>query len=232
MRFASLIFGLAGFATALDACTLVEGDRILGKELAAEHRAFAGIDLGADFGPAPAAGTRRTFQYFELERIAKERAMVLEAGASREACFERAVVHLSADSLGEVLRAVLKEPNLEIVDFSRSPLPAGKPDFRVDGLASTGLWRGRWLFGDNRSVPIWARVAGGTTPFRAVSVAPEIARGDTVRVEVRSGGVLLAFDAAAESSGHVGEPVTVRNPANGQRFRAVVEAKGKVGIRK
>jgi flagella basal body P-ring formation protein FlgA len=42
----------------------------------------------------------------------------------------------------------------------------------------------------------------------------------------------VAFDAAAESSGHVGEHVIVRNPANGQRFRAVVEAHGKVGIRK
>jgi flagella basal body P-ring formation protein FlgA len=59
-----------------------------------------------------------------------------------------------------------------------------------------------------------------------------IARGDQVRVEVHSGAVLLAFDAAAESSGHTGEAVTVRNPANGQRFRAVVEGPGKVGIQK
>ena len=42
----------------------------------------------------------------------------------------------------------------------------------------------------------------------------------------------LAFDAAAETSGRVGEAITVRNPGNGQRFRAIVEAKGKAGVRK
>ena len=233
MKLCFLAFGLMGFATVLEACTLVEGDRILGREMAAEHAAFSGIDPDADLGPAPLAGARRTLKYFELERIAKERAVVLEKGASREACFERATVQLSAEGLHEVLSAILAAPDLEVVDFSRTPLPAGKPEFRVDGLASTGLWRGRWLFGDNRSVPIWARVRGtGEIALRTPSAEREIERGDTVRVEVRSGGVLLAFDAAAESSGHLGESVTVRNPVNGERFRAIVEAPGKVGIRK
>ena len=49
---------------------------------------------------------------------------------------------------------------------------------------------------------------------------------------VISGGVLLAFDSQAESSGHIGEQVTVKNPISGQRFRGVVEDKGKVIVRK
>jgi hypothetical protein len=209
------------FTTALSACTLVEGDRILGRELAAENASFASIKGDADIGPAPAPGSRRTFQYYELDRIAKEHSIAL---ASHEACFERATVLLTADLLRETVKGV------EILDFSRNPLPVGKPEFLPDGLAATGLWRGRWLYGENRSVPIWVRVSGSGLAKR--SVAPAIGRGDKVRVEVRSGGVLLAFEAEAENSGHTGERVTVRNPSNGQRFRALVEAPGKVSIKK
>lgn len=216
------------FTTALYACTLVEGDRILGRELAAEHPAFLRVDPKADLGPAPVAGSRRTFKYYELERLAQERSVVLSPDLPREACFERATVRLTV----EVLRDAMKSPTAEILDFAKNPLPLGKPEFRPDGLLPTGLWRGRWLYGENRSIPIWAQVHVPGAGLAKRSVSPEIGRGDKVRVEVRSGGVLLAFDAEAENSGHTGERVTVRNPANGLRFRALVEAPGKVSIKK
>lgn len=223
------LLGLA-FVAVLPACTLVEGDRILGRDMAAEHPAFVGIDPKLDLGPAPVAGARRSLQYFEMERIARETSVLLTSDAVREACFERATNHLSAEALSDVL----KTPGLEILDFSHNPLPAGRAEFLANGLSPSGLWRGRWLFGDNRSMPIWARVrsVGSPATARPPTAGPEIGRGDTVRVEVTSGGVLLAFDAAAENSGHTGERVTVRNPDNGQRLRAVVEAPGKAGIRK
>jgi hypothetical protein len=213
---------------ALPACTLVEGDRILGREMAAEHAAFASTDGAADFGPAPAAGSRRTFKYYEIDRIAREHSVLLPADASREACFERTTVQLNE----ALLRDVLKTPTAEILDFTRTLLPVGKPEFRPDGLSSLGLWRGRWLYGENRSIPIWARVYLPGVVATKPSLAREVDRGDTVRVEIHSGGVFLAFDAEAESSGHTGERVTLRNPVNGQRFRAVVEARGRVGVRK
>jgi hypothetical protein len=223
MRLALLTFL---FAARLGACTPVVGDRILGREMAVEHSAFADIDPNIDLGPAPVAGLRRTLSYFELERIAKQHSVNLESDARREACFERSTVLLNS----EILASVLHVPDLEIVDFSRNPLPTGKPEFRADGLAPSGLWRGRWLFGENRSVPIWVRVRA--TGLLEHSVEPEIGRGDKVRVEIRIGAVLLAFDASAGNSGHIGERVTVQNPTNGQRFRAVVEAPGKVRIEK
>ncbi|MEO5922882.1 MAG: flagella basal body P-ring formation protein FlgA [Bryobacteraceae bacterium] len=225
---------ILGFVGALEACTLVEGDRILGRHLAEEHASFAGVDANADLGPAPVAGARRSFRYFEVERIARENAVTLPPDTPREACFERATVHLEGETLRSMLRAELLAPDLEVLDYSRNALPAGKPEFRVDGLSPKGMWRGRWLYGENRSVPIWARVKSTATGagLRAPSLHHEIGRGDTVRVEIRSGGVLLAFDATTESSGHTGEQVTVRNPVNGQRFRAVVEGPGKVGARK
>lgn len=234
---------LLGAVWGQGACVPVEGDRIQGRELASAHVRFAGIDKEADLGPAPAAGSRRTFRSFELERLARGFGLSLEEADPREACFERSVARLSAEILQPLLMAVLRErPGLdnsqvEIVDFSRQPLPSGSPHFQGDGLDRSGMWRGRLLYGENRSIPIWARVrivdeSGRAILSARVSKEPEIGKGDPVRVEISSGAVRLAFDAAAENAGHVGEQVTVRNPINGQRFRAVVEGPGRVGIRK
>jgi hypothetical protein len=241
---AVLVFGaMFGVTCGYAACVPVEGDRIYGRELAVAHTRFADIDKDADLGPAPTAGSRRTFRYFELERLARGFGVLLEEGDPREACFERAISRLSEEVLQPLLETVLqKRPKfenaqIEIVDFSRQILPSGTPEFQDNGLDRFGMWRGRMTFGENRSVPIWARVhvvdeAGKTIVTGTISKEPEIGKGDKVRVEISSGRVLLAFDAAAESAGHVGEQVTVRNPVNGQRFRAIVEARGKVGIRK
>lgn len=225
------------------ACVPVEGDRIHGRELAAAHERFASIDKNADLGPAPATGTRRTFRHSELERLARAIGVVLEESDPREACFERAVAHLSEEVLQPLLSAAMhgregfENAQVEIIDFSQQTLPLGTPEFPEGGLDRFGMWHGRMIYGENRSVPIWARVritdrSGRTIVTGRSSTGPEIAKGDSVRVEISSGGVLLAFDAAAESAGHVGEQVTVRNPINGQRFRAIVEAPGKVRVRK
>jgi hypothetical protein len=170
--------------------------------------------------------------------------VVLKDGDDREACFERAISHLSEEILQPLLAAALRSnpkfqnAQIEIIDFSRQLMPLGTPEFEESGLDRLGMWHGRVMYGENRSVPIWVRVrvsdesTGQTILTGRVSKDPEIAKGDPIRVEISSGGVLLAFDASAESAGHVGEQVTVRNPANGQRFRAVVEGRGKVGVRK
>lgn len=61
---------------------------------------------------------------------------------------------------------------------------------------------------------------------------PQVERGDKVDVQVQSGDAFLEFEAEAESPGHVGDLVFLRNPENGRRFQARVEGKGKVAIRK
>jgi len=235
-----------GAVSAYGACVPVDGDRIHGRDLAAAHKGFEAIDKSVDLGPAPATGSRRTFRYFELERLARGFGVVLDDDDSdaREVCFERAVSHLSEEVLQPLLTASLREgarfqnAHIEIIDFSKQVLPLGTPEFEESGLDRLGMWHGRMIYGENRSVPIWVRVrvidetTGQTIVTGRVSKEPEIAKGDPIRVEISSGGVLLAFDASAESAGHVGEQVTVRNPANGQRFRAVVEGRGKVGVRK
>ncbi|MEO8098612.1 MAG: flagella basal body P-ring formation protein FlgA [Acidobacteriota bacterium] len=240
-----LLLAAAMVAVYASACTPVEGDRIRGSEMAAENAAFAAADPALDLGPAPLAGTRRTFRYFELERVARENGIELASGAAREACFERATQVLTAAVLEDVLRAALvsqagsEHARIEVVDYSHNPLPVGTLEFPVAGLAATGLWRGRVLYGENRSTPVWVRVkvtdevtGKPIVATRVPSATPEVNRGSTVRVEVSSGGVLLGFDATAEGSGRRGEAIVVRNIENGQKFRAVVEGPGKVAVRK
>ena len=238
-----LFFSLT-LTVSLFPCSIVEGERIHGSDLAAEEPLFADIDPGTDLGPAPVAGARRTLQILELEKLAKERGITLGADKFRPACFERATMVLTESLLDSALRAALdsrpqtEHAILEIADFSRNALPVGELDFPLDGLAPSGLWRGRLVYGSNRSIPIWARVrvtdpaTGKTFAYWRTSTGPDVARGDSVRVQVISGGVLLAFDSQAESSGHIGEQVTVKNPISGQHFRGVVEDKGKVIVRK
>lgn len=218
------------------ACTVVSGDRILGSHLAAELPQLAAIEASADLGPAPLAGARRQIRGAELERLARNYGLEPPPGAT--ACFERATQELNEAVLLPLLREALGDgADIDIIDFCCNPLPLGRPEFTRAGLSGSGLWRGRLVFGENRSAPIWVRVrlrdgAGGAVAGWNRSKEPLVASGDTVRVEVRSGAVLLAFDATAESAGHAGEGVIVRNPINGKRFRAVVEGKGKVAVRK
>ena len=61
---------------------------------------------------------------------------------------------------------------------------------------------------------------------------PAVRHGDKVEVTVNVGNVEISFEAEAESSGHPGETVIVRNPENGRRFVARVLEAGKVGVKK
>jgi flagella basal body P-ring formation protein FlgA len=56
----------------------------------------------------------------------------------------------------------------------------------------------------------------------------DVNRGDLVDVEVRFGAAHLALTGRAESGGHVGDTVTVRNPDSSKLFQALVASAGKV----
>ncbi len=79
----------------------------------------------------------------------------------------------------------------------------------------------------------------GMTPLRPIAAGAEIRldnltrpndvnRGDMVHVEVRIGAAHLALTGRAESAGHIGDTIAVRNPDSSKVFHAMVEAAGKV----
>jgi flagella basal body P-ring formation protein FlgA len=79
----------------------------------------------------------------------------------------------------------------------------------------------------------------GMTPLRPVAAGAEVRldnltrpndvnRGDLVYVEVRFGAAHLALTGRAESAGHIGDTVAVRNPDSSKVFHATVEGVDRV----
>jgi hypothetical protein len=225
--------------TAAFGCQVVEGDYILARELAASIPAFGALPPERQIAPAPLPGVERVFRADEQIRLAK-RFEIPPPDGLRQACFTRAVQRLSPEQLQPVLREALgRDPAaIEVLDFSRQAVPQGSLEFDRAGLTPSGLWRGAVRYGEGRSTPVWARVRitdsrTGEPMQAAPAAAPyDVERGDIVRVEVRSGAVLLAFDASAETAGRLGESVLVKRASDARRFRARVETKGKVSIKK
>lgn len=60
-----------------------------------------------------------------------------------------------------------------------------------------------------------------------LTTAKEVARGDSIHVNVSSGAARVSFDGTAESAGAVGESIPVRNPATNKVVRARVEGPGR-----
>jgi flagella basal body P-ring formation protein FlgA len=81
----------------------------------------------------------------------------------------------------------------------------------------------------------------GMAPVRSISAGAEIRRenlvrpndvnrGDTVQVDVRFGAAHLSFSGHAESSGHVGDTASIRNPESNKLFEAVIAGPGRVVV--
>jgi len=73
-----------------------------------------------------------------------------------------------------------------------------------------------------------AIAAGAEIRPDSVGPANDVNRGDAVHVEVRSGAAHLAFTAKAESGGHNGDFIAVRNPSTNKIFRARIKGKDRV----
>jgi flagella basal body P-ring formation protein FlgA len=74
-----------------------------------------------------------------------------------------------------------------------------------------------------RAIPALSILTGAM-----LEVPNDVERGQTVMVEVHSGGAVLKLEAKAESAGHRGDTVSVRNATSGMLFRAEIEGKGRV----
>ena len=76
-------------------------------------------------------------------------------------------------------------------------------------------------------VPRFGFAAGHTVLRSEVSEAIVVKTGDLVDVLVKSGNAHLKLQALAETSGHRGDMIALRNPKSGKIFRAKVEAEDK-----
>jgi flagella basal body P-ring formation protein FlgA len=271
---------LAAFALASCAAVSSGSDNVLLRDLAA---AFPAAELpdGAPVALAPVPGVERRFDLQELRRIAARFGLPEPAG---EVCVARPVARLEPTHIVDAMHARLPDAGIELLDFSRWPVPAGPIDFPIETLHGD-RWTGSVRYGNGHRFAIWARVKLQTSGSRAVAVhdlragqrlatadvrlepsadlpephplsieelsgrrlrravragtalrtewteaAPDVARGETVKVEVRCGAAVVAFDGQAQASGNAGQKIAVLNPQTRKRFQARVEGPGRVSL--
>jgi len=184
---------------ALAGCIAVEGEKILARDLAAADAAFSNLPAEVDFGYAPVPGARRFLSAAELKRKSAPHELSLAPEAA--VCVVRPVEPLTEQRLVAAMRASLTaEPaRIEVLDFSRFPVPKGELEFPLVGLTRPPeseprrpvIWRGRVRYGEGRYFPVWARVRVLVTARRLVArrdLAPRrsIEAGDVELVEVEA----------------------------------------------
>lgn len=239
-----LVLALALPLAAAVPCRELSGDRIRVRDLTPSISAFAMLDPSREVGPAPLPGLTRVFRTPEIERLARSFGVSLTE-KPQDFCLQRTVLHLTSELLQPVLTEAYgsTDVQIKILDYSRYAIPQGSLEFLKSALSASGLWRGRVMYGENRSSAIWARVriTDGTTgeplrlaPAKSAPLAglpKDVERGDAVRVRVTAGNVLLSFDGSAETPGRTGDLIIVKS-YDGRRLQARVEGKGKVVIEK
>jgi flagella basal body P-ring formation protein FlgA len=164
-------------AAAAGSCIPVDGDRIRVRDLAAADAAFGAVDASDYVGYAPAPGARRIFHPAELVRLAKRYGVA--PGAPREACFERRSAPLEREAVERAVTAAVANPaaQVEILEWSRYPAPAGRIGFPPGGFSAQApekpaVWKGYVAYGERGRFAIWARVRISVPVNRIVTGRP------------------------------------------------------------
>ncbi len=169
----------------------------------------------------PAAGLHATSTGVpgSRPRTALWNGAVLYAGTRRFAIWATVIVRVTVPRVLAVadLRPGQPIAAAQLAAETREEFPSAAP-FAL----SSGEVAGRWP-----RLPIRA---GSEIRTDQLEQPREVMRGSTVHVDVRNGAARLELDAIAEVSGTVGEFVSMRNPSSGKRFRARVEAPGRVSV--
>jgi len=279
---------LAAFA--LTGCLAVNAasDHIVVRDLAAAIPGLETVSLDVSIALAPAPGVQRIFRVPELRRMAVR--LDWPVTPDTDICVERPLFPPDPARFLAAMQTSVPRASIEILEYSRQPLPEGAVEFPAAGLRkgpAAALWTGYVRYAGTRRFTVWARVKAVVTATRILAAsdlrpgqpitvgqlsvatreefpisAPfaesiqavagrwprlpvragtairadmlegpkEVMRGELVRVDVRSGGAHLEFEAQAEASGATGETISVRNPTSNKRFPARVESKGKVSV--
>src|SRR5579864_8767453 len=123
--------------TGILVCHIVTDDVIRIHDLAAAEPAFSSVDTDDPVSHSPLPGATRVVEGAELDRIAHRYG--IDGGDLREVCFQRPMRLLDPPGLMAAFRQTLGIPDaeIELVDFSRFPAPAGRLVFPRSGLALT-----------------------------------------------------------------------------------------------
>ena len=159
------------------------------------------LDPNLVLGYSPAPGMTRVVRRIELASWMRNKGLTPDvASLPASVCLERATALLSAPQIRDALAAAIHNASgdgqaidIEVVDFSRFPLPPSILEFPLSGLSRPSparpdapvLWVGRAAFDGGRHVTVWAtvllrerrRVLVAATPIPArQEIAPDATR--------------------------------------------------------
>ncbi|HEY4361279.1 MAG TPA: flagellar basal body P-ring formation chaperone FlgA [Bryobacteraceae bacterium] len=182
-------------ATPPEACHLLETESVLARDAVQEVPGFA--QLPGDFllGYVAATGTARIFRGADLERLAKNRGVVLTN--LPDICFARKTFIPQPDAIRAAMQKALgtSNANIELLASSQNQAPFGEVVFPRTGVQFPSgsdpraeiVWQGHVRFGENGKSPIWARVRVTAAMTRVVAVsdlpAGKMIQKDQVRLE-------------------------------------------------
>ena len=161
-------------------CIQVSGDQIRTGDLARAVPQFAAIHADAFVGYAPAPGIQRVIAGAELRRIAGRYG--LQGDIREDVCFQLETEILTEERVNAALREAVGDDriSIELLEFSRYPVPKGTLDFPRSGLTHTAsespdvpvIWKGFVRKLAQRTVSVWARVKLSVEAERTVAVSP------------------------------------------------------------
>jgi flagella basal body P-ring formation protein FlgA len=165
-------------------CVAVPGSEVLAKDLAPRFQELANVPASQVMMLAPNAGVIRWITPLEGQRIWLKAG--LTQGPASAFCIRRESLFLTTTQILEAMDKAFSGENVhvDILEFSRFPIPKGRLDFPVSGLAGSPrtrpeeavLWRGRVLVDVGGSQPVWVKAKLRVSRKQAVAKR-EIAAG-------------------------------------------------------
>ncbi|HEY3938960.1 MAG TPA: flagellar basal body P-ring formation chaperone FlgA [Bryobacteraceae bacterium] len=173
LLFVSLLPAAAGPA----ACQPLAGDRIYGRDLAAAVPALADLPPDLLIGYAPVPGLTRVFRPAELRRLALGHHLNA-AGIAVNVCFAWPLSPITRAAIRAAIEKTLagRNPQIEIVEQSLAPAPAGELVFPLEGLSAVSdkpaIWKGYISYAGTRRFAVWVNARITIRETHLVSSVP------------------------------------------------------------
>ena len=161
-------------------CHVPQADKILARELAGIEPAFAALPPEQAMSYAPRPGLQRVFSPAELSGLAERNGIPYSPSGS--ICFEWPTRLLNAEEVRTALLAAAgPQAEVDLLDYSKMPVPQGSIVFPRPALSPRGIWKGYVEYTRGKRVEVWARVRVRAPYVRLVTTA-DITAGTALNV--------------------------------------------------
>jgi flagella basal body P-ring formation protein FlgA len=146
-------------------------DSIEARDLAPAYPELAAAGGDVKVAPAPEPGYFRIFRGPELRRLAARFDATL--APVTEICIARKTAPADPARLVEAMGKALPEARIELLDYSRLPVPEGAIHFHPEtlrGSPGAAIWPGWVEFAPNRRFALWAKVRLNLKLHRVLAV--------------------------------------------------------------